>query len=138
MQDDDVDHRAGEARYTVPSDVAELVSLRRSIGGFLEAAGAQRDVVSDFQLAASELATNVIQHSSSQFVSVLIRRSESEWVMEIGGADGLDRFRVTDPSPAPVEEPSGRGLMIVNLVMDSVDLVEEDGQRIIRCVKRIE
>jgi serine/threonine-protein kinase RsbW len=136
--DVDVDEHVVEARFTVTSNASELASLRRSVASFLDSAGADETVIPDFQLAVSELATNVIQHSALRDVSVLIRRSAVGWSLEIEGVDDLELHAVTEPTLPPIEARSGRGLVIVRSVMDSVDIVEENGSRFIRCVKRIE
>jgi two-component sensor histidine kinase len=74
---------------------------------------ASADVLEAIQLMVSELATNCIRHANSAFE------------MTLACADGEIRVEVTDRSggtpamrsPRP-EEPTGRGLQIVNLLSE--------------------
>jgi serine/threonine-protein kinase RsbW len=138
MKQDDLDEEAIQTRFTVTSNVSELASLRRSVASFLGSAAADETVIADFQLAVSELATNVIEHSAERHINVLIRRSTMGWSLEMEGIDDLEQHAVTEPGPTPIDARSGRGLTIVRSVMDTVEIVEENGGRFVRCVKRIE
>jgi anti-sigma regulatory factor (Ser/Thr protein kinase) len=94
-------------------------------------------IVADLELVTTELATNVIHHTDSDQITVAVQRVGDTWVIEVDGADAL---AVADTVPnvrPPDVEPTGRGLLIVYALTDSVELVERDGHRLIRCLKRI-
>jgi anti-sigma regulatory factor (Ser/Thr protein kinase) len=93
--------------------------------------------IADLELVASELATNVIQHAQLAEIAVAVQRVGDAWIIEVDGADALTMADAVAPARSPDVEPSGRGLLIVHALTDSVEIVERDGGRLIRCLKRI-
>jgi anti-sigma regulatory factor (Ser/Thr protein kinase) len=93
--------------------------------------------IADLELVASELATNVIQHAQLAEIAVAVQRVGDAWIIEVDGADALTMADAVAPARPPDVEPSGRGLLIVHALTDSVEIVERDGGRLIRCLKRI-
>ncbi len=120
--------------FTVPADTAMVASLRERVGATARAAGADDAVVGDLKLAVSELATNVVQHSDAASVSVSLRHEPGRWVLDVDEADGLESL---DPSLPTAVALSGRGLIIVQAVMDEVEIVEDDGHRVLRCSRLV-
>ena len=49
-------------------------------------------------------------------------------------ADGIESLDLSLPGPDAL---SGRGLVIVQAVMDEVELVDDGGHRIVRCARRV-
>ena len=124
-----------EHRLTVAADVAAIAALRQQVTELARAGGAGHTVADDLVLVVSELATNVAQHTSADEISVLLRRTDDRWTVEVDDADGIEAL--DDASlPAP-DALSGRGLYIVQAVMDEVDLVDDGEHRRLRCSKLV-
>lgn len=133
--DESIGTSATEHRLTVASDTATISSLRTRIAELARAWGADDSIVSDLELAVSELATNVVQHSDSTEITVLLRHEPERWVLDVDDADGID---VLDPTTAPgTDALSGRGLFIVHAVMDRVEVVDDGHRRFLRCSKLV-
>ena len=121
-------------RVVMRADPSELASLRRRVGRAVRAAGAPDDVAVDFELAVSELATNVIRHTEASDLLVTVLATDERWSLEVTRAEDLgDLHGLRLPSEA---EHGGRGLLIVRSVMDEVDVVGEPGRRAVRCSRR--
>jgi anti-sigma regulatory factor (Ser/Thr protein kinase) len=90
----------------------EAVSAaRRFVREALSGEGA--DVIDAAELMASELTSNCVRHAETSFdVSVHVREDIKVEVRDTGGGEP----RRLSPGP---EEPSGRGLMIVQAMSDS-------------------
>lgn len=122
-----------ELEVTVVAHPAELSSLRQRVADAAAALGASDDVIEDFRLVVSELATNVIRHDDAAVLTVAFRRSDKGWVLDVSNAEHL-----ADLDSIPIPDPDvfdGRGLVIVQAVMDQVQLVEINGEQHIRCFK---
>jgi serine/threonine-protein kinase RsbW len=124
-----------EHHLTMPADVALLASLRQRVAKLLRDAGADDSVVADLKLAVSELATNVMQHSSASTVDVVLRHEPGRWVLDVDDAQAIDVLDATTPPDHDVL--TGRGLFIVHAVMDEVEVVDEGGHRLLRCSKLV-
>jgi anti-sigma regulatory factor (Ser/Thr protein kinase) len=131
-------------QLVVTARASELSDVRRhvrdAVSADLPIATADESVargIAELELVASELATNVIQHGQRAQIAVAVQRVGDTWIIEVDGADALTTAdAATSASPSSVE-PSGRGLLIVHALTDSVEIVEHDGGRLIRCLKRI-
>ncbi|NND74187.1 MAG: ATP-binding protein [Ilumatobacter sp.] len=123
-------------RITVSADTSQLASVRAHVRRIASTTGAPPALVSDFELAVTELATNVIRHADTDDLTVGFGRrpgASDTWVLEVSQAPpAIDLGAVTAPRWS---EPSGRGLAIVLTVMDAVDVVDVGGVRYVRCVK---
>lgn len=124
----------GGHEFTVASDPAMIATLRHRVAELARGSGADDDLVRDLELAVSELATNVVQHSDSSTIHMVLRREPSQWVLDVDDADTLDGVDPTLPDPTAL---TGRGLFIVHSVMDDVAIVNDGGRRRIRCAKRV-
>ncbi|MGA9275915.1 ATP-binding protein [Ilumatobacter sp.] len=125
----------GGHELTVASDPAMIATLRHRVGTLVRDSGAPDGVVDDLELAVSELATNVVQHSDSPTIRMVLHREPSAWILVVDDADGLDEL---DPSTVPDPEAlTGRGLFIVQAIMDDVQIVDDAVGRRVRCAKRI-
>ena len=124
----------GELRVTVSAEPSELSGLRGRVADAARETGADDDVVADFELAVSELATNVILHTDSATLTVVMHRTPDGWVLDVSNADALhDLAGALDVDPIG---QTGRGLVIAQAVMDRVELVDIDGEQHIRCFRR--
>jgi serine/threonine-protein kinase RsbW len=133
--DDSVRTSSVEQRLTASSNVSQIASLRRRVADFARDRGAPEQVVVDLELAVSELATNVAQHADTDQIRVVVRYGDDRWTIEVDDAGGLDTLSDTT-LPAP-DALSGRGLFIVQSVMDEVELVDDGGHRRLRCSKLV-
>ena len=111
----------------------------RSFDKSLQSVGAARrfarDVLRDLrpdalevvELMVSELATNSIRHSKTAFEVVIARTAKNVRIEVTAQAGGTPTVR----SPRP-EEPSGRGLKIVEMLSDDwgVDYHTDDGKTV--------
>lgn len=120
---------------TVDADTAQLSSVREQVCLGARDIGASEEMAEDFELAVSELATNVIRHTDACQFTVALARSAGDLVMDVSGADHLAELHVG--LPADKTALSGRGLAIVSAVMDAVQLVLVDGHHHIRCSKTL-
>ena len=133
--DDSVRTSAVEQRLTASSDTSEIASLRRRVAEIARNHGAAEQIVGDLELAVSELATNVAQHADTDSIGVVVRCGVDRWTIEVDDADGLETLSDT-ALPGP-DALSGRGLFIVQSVMDEVELIDDDGHRRLRCSKLV-
>lgn len=125
----------GEHVLSVPADLSRIASLRNRVSDVARAEGAEDSVVGDLTLVVSELATNVVQHSDASQISLVLRHEPGRWVLEVDDAGDEDTL---DPdSPPDPEALSGRGLFIVQAIMDEVESVERGGSRFLRCIKLV-
>jgi serine/threonine-protein kinase RsbW len=118
---------------TVAADTAELAGIRRHVGGFVRELDGGDEAVAEFELVVSELATNVIVHTAAAEVTVSVVLDEQGWTLDVSDADDL----VLD-GPRTLPDPStltGRGLFVVQQLMDTVTVVESDRGRSIRCTR---
>ena len=91
-----------------------VTAARRFVRETLSGEGA--DVIDAAELMTSELASNCVRHAGTGFeVSVGARRAGGEIRVEVRDSGG-GQPRALSPGP---EEPSGRGLMIVEAMSDS-------------------
>ena len=119
---------------TVMADAAELAGVRRHVGSFVrEVDDGDHELAEELELVASELVTNVIQHTNADELTVSIGREPDRWVLDVSQADelALDGPR-TLPEPS---SPTGRGLFVVQALMDTVTVVDGPGGRSIRCTR---
>jgi len=126
----------GGHELTAASDPAMIATLRHQIADIARESGAADGIVDDLQLAASELATNVVQHTDASTIRMVLRRDPTEWVLVVDDAEGLSEL---DPTTVP--DPTaltGRGLFIVQAIMDDVRIVGDGHRRRVRCAKRID
>jgi serine/threonine-protein kinase RsbW len=110
-----------------------LSDLRRTIREFLDRHAAAPDLIADVELAASELATNVIRHTASDSIGLSIARADRGWRLDVADAErvpSLDGLALPPPS-----QPTGRGLLVVAAVMDEVMVVDVDGTHVVRCFR---
>ncbi|GAA1792475.1 hypothetical protein GCM10009682_13000 [Luedemannella flava] len=113
---------------------AELESLRGLLRGVGSDAGLSAQRTEELTLAVNEAVTNAIQHAHGR-ADVFISRDERERaiVVEIVDAGGGIPSGVTGQRPAPVEI-GGRGLFLVRLLCDRVDIDTGAGGTRVRLV----
>ncbi len=102
--------------------------------------GATSKAISDYALAVSELATNIIEHGGGSPLVVCVDVSDPLWwEVEVTGGAPTGSYQVLQPETwnvASSERSSGRGLGIVRHLMDDIVAATADGQVSIRCRQR--
>jgi serine/threonine-protein kinase RsbW len=117
----------------VPTQESELRSIRAQVRAFVSTHDGSEETADDIELAVSELATNVMQHSAADAVTVAMERLDGRWLVDVYDADEIPPL--DEVSAPPTDSITGRGLFIVQAVMDDVSILHVDERTIIRCIK---
>jgi anti-sigma regulatory factor (Ser/Thr protein kinase) len=116
---------------TLPAEPESLAGLRRRLGRFLHAAGVSDSEQYEITLTVCEAAGNAIEHAygpgDAEF-HVEVRLEGHELT-----ADVRDEGRWREPRG--VER--GRGLQIIEGLMDEVDVVTEEEGTVVRMRRRL-
>ena len=117
-------------------------AARQFVRNTLRFHGAANNVITDYALVVSELATNIIEHGDGSDLIIFLDVADPEWwgMEVVGGATtAANRVLVLEPASwtvAAADEPSGRGLGIVRHLVDDIVTDSTDGQISIRCRRR--
>lgn len=118
----------------VPAETSELSGIRRSVRDYVVSSGGDQAVADDLELVVSELATNVLEHTDSKTLTVILDRVEDDWVLEVADVDDLD---ILDDVTLPDQhQATGRGLFVVASLVDELRVVEDGGRCAVRCRRR--
>jgi anti-sigma regulatory factor (Ser/Thr protein kinase) len=119
---------------------ASARAVRRFVADCLRAQGATAKVVSDYVLAVSELASNIIEHGDGSGMHILVDTSDPDWWdVEVVGASLTTPEYLLHPDKwivADAEEVSGRGLGIVRHLIDEIVCEANAGFVSVRCRHR--
>jgi anti-sigma regulatory factor (Ser/Thr protein kinase) len=121
----------GELEIRAIADPSELSGVRHRVRSFIENAGGGSDLAADLELVVSELATNVIEHTRSPTLTVSVCRAGDHWLVEVSDVANLgilDHVSLPDQTQA-----SGRGLFVVESIVDDIAIVEVGNSYAIRC-----
>ena len=131
------DARSTGDRLEIPAELERLHDAREWAGRVAAAAGLGEEDRFQVKLATSEAVTNAIIHGSSGRSSHITLSASTE--------DGLLSFEVSDGGTTftPGEEPvrlieGGRGLDLVAMVMDEVQLIRREEGGLLRFAKRVD
>ncbi len=130
---DDDDDGAATMLIRVPARPGELARIRSGVRAYIEEAGGESDVADDLELVVSELATNVIEHTSSKSITVVIERTGTGWIIEV--ADVEDTSLLDHISLPPATSLTGRGLFVVRSLVDTLEVIETATARAVRCMR---
>ncbi|MET0908921.1 MAG: ATP-binding protein [Ilumatobacteraceae bacterium] len=122
---------SGALEIRAAADASELSGVRHRIRQFVEGEGGGAALAADLELVVSELATNVIEHTASTTLTVSISRTTDDWVVEVADVADLgilDHVVLPDQTQA-----SGRGLFVVESIVDAIAIVENGDSYAIRC-----
>ena len=122
---------AGGLEIRARADPAELSSMRHRVREFVQHSGGSADLASDLELVVSELATNVIEHTSSPTVTVVLSKTPSDWLIDV--ADVGDLSILDDVALPDMSQPTGRGLFVVTSIVDEIRIVDHGASYAIRC-----
>ncbi len=117
-------------------------SARQFVSETLCLHGASAGIISDYALAVSELASNIIEHGNGSNLSIYLDVTDPDWWdVEVVGGSMTPPDTLPEPDMwrlAAADEPSGRGLGIVRHLMDNITAVTSGDEISIRCRKRRE
>jgi serine/threonine-protein kinase RsbW len=108
----------------LPRDAASVPVSRQVLDGCLGVLGVTPGTRTDIALALSEACANVIQHAGpGDEFEVRARASGGQCVIEVvnAGSDGSAEITTAD-DPAPLTAEHGRGLKIMDAVVDNLRL----------------
>lgn len=128
--------RVAAVTLRVPAQAEALAGLRTMVRDYIGAAGGDRAAVDDLELVTSELATNVIDHTAATTITVTIERTADAWILQVD--DVAHPFVPSDVVVLPAtSQPAGRGLFVVQALVDELEVVETSASRTLRCRRRL-
>jgi serine/threonine-protein kinase RsbW len=117
---------------TIPSDAEYLTDVDVFIEGILRGWGIEESTLADIAISVSELVNNAINHgnkcSPDKSVFVSISREVNTAIISVKDqGTGFDPTKVADPLAAEnIMHDAGRGIFIINALMDRVDVDATD------------
>ena len=127
----------------VPSDQEYLADVDSFLEATLRGFSADESVIADIAISVSELVNNAMLHgnksSGTKSVLVEIRRDDNSVTIAVKDqGSGFDRQGI----PSPVSDENllkevGRGIFIVESLMDSVDITVRENGTTITITKKI-
>ena len=122
-------------KLEIPAELERLRETREWANQVALGHGLSEDDCFQVKLAMSEAVTNAIVHGSSQetdVVRIVACMGEEELVFEVS-----DPGRVDAGDPVERIAEGGRGLELVSMIMDEVQLVRREGGGSLRFSKRL-
>lgn len=109
----------------LPRDVTSVPVSRQVLDGCLETLGVTPDTRADIALALSEACANVVQHAGpAEEYQVQVSAGDGRCVIEVvnTGSGAGDARLALNGEPVPPTAEHGRGLKIINAVVDNLQL----------------
>jgi serine/threonine-protein kinase RsbW len=110
----------------LPRDTASVPVSRQVLDGCLETLGVTPDTRADIALALTEACANVVLHAGpGDEYEVEARARNGQCVIEVvntAGVDGRSAPVVLSDEPVPITAEHGRGLKIIDAVVDNLQL----------------
>lgn len=109
----------------LPRDVTSVPVSRQVLDGCLETLGVTPDTRADIALAISEACANVVQHAGpGEEYQVQVSAGDGRCVIEVvnTGSGAGDVQLALNGEPVPPTAEHGRGLKIINAVVDNLQL----------------
>lgn len=133
------------AEFTMNAEISALTDILDRIGNLLSQHGISGDLISDIELAIDEAVTNSILHGYGENETGTIRlliqlhSDRVEMTIEDQGVpfDPTTFEPVTNDGNISDRVPGGLGIVLIRNVMDEVTYRREDGNNILRLVKRM-
>ena len=117
---------------TIPSDAEYLTDVDIFIEGILRGWGMDESTLADIAISVSELVNNAIHHGNkladdkTVFVTISREHNSARIAVKDQGT-GFDPTRVADPlAQENILNDAGRGIFIINALMDKVDVDASD------------
>jgi anti-sigma regulatory factor (Ser/Thr protein kinase) len=123
-----------------PPRDASAGQMRRALRAYLSERALDATVVYDVVLAADEAFINAVGHAEAadDVIRVTARVSEGEASVEIRDGGGGFAYRRSDrPSAPDVLRPNGRGVFLMESLMDEVSVDSGSTGTTVRMVRRI-
>jgi serine phosphatase RsbU (regulator of sigma subunit)/anti-sigma regulatory factor (Ser/Thr protein kinase) len=121
----------GPLEMTFPARPEVLSGLRKTLGRWLQAAGADEDELFDVTLSTSEAAANAIEHAyGAREATFTVRCEHDSRKVTITVCD-IGRWRTARPPGG------GRGLEIMRSLLDSVKIESDDEGTVVTMTKRL-
>ncbi len=128
-------------KMTIPADPAAIPALTEGVTAMLAQKAWPEGQIMAIELALQEAVANAIRHgcrgdASKQLQCTVNIDAEGEVIITVSDpGQGFDPTRVADPlAPENVLKPSGRGIFLINGLMDDVQFA--DGGRQLQMRKR--
>ena len=119
---------------------ASARASRQFVTDTLRTHGADPQLIRDFVLVVSELATNIIEHGDGSSLVIYVDVEDKQWwEVEVVGGAATTPAQLLEPDSwivASADDASGRGLGIVHHLMDDISTGSNAGQVSIRCRRR--
>jgi len=123
--------------YSFPSDIENLEKIEEISSQIMTEAGFNESCVDDISIALTELVNNAIHHGNNNdmnkqvMVDFVIDAEKATICVEDQG-DGFEPAAVQSPlDPEKLMAENGRGIYLVNALMDSVDFaITKSGTRV--------
>lgn len=120
-----------------PSHRASAARMRRALRAFLVRRAVEPAVVAQVVLAADEAFVNALAHGGGDVVRVSARVTQAEAAVEVrdrGAGFSPPASRIAAPD---VDSPHGRGLFLMERLMDSVHICSGRDGTTVRMVRRL-
>lgn len=127
----------------VPSSTKFLAAVDDFVEGFLREYGTSESVVADIAISVSELVNNAITHgnkiSENAIVSVSVtREGDSVTIAVTDEGGGFNPQEIDDPlKEENLLKEVGRGIFIVESLMDKVEITPTDNGTTVSISKKI-
>ncbi len=112
-------HQSAPLRIESPATADQLAGIRHRLGGWLRGAQVPDELSADIVLVVNEACTNCIEHAYGA-------GNAGTMLLEVEAVDSEVRVRVADSgswkTPAANPGNSGRGLLLIRAISDSVEL----------------
>jgi anti-anti-sigma factor len=121
----------GDLQLLLPAEPESLAALRRSVDQWATASGASDEETYDLVVAVGEAVTNVIEHAYTS--------NEGQVEVEASTCQGLAQIVVRDRGRwrAPRPDEGGRGLLLMQGLVDDVDVASGPRGTEVRLSRRI-
>jgi anti-sigma regulatory factor (Ser/Thr protein kinase) len=127
-------------QQTLEAVPASARAARQFVAETLRTHGASVQVIKDYVLVVSELATNIIEHGDGSSLVIYLDVADPRWWdIEVVGGASSPPAQLLEPETwtvASADDASGRGLGIVRHLMDEIATGSHAGQVSIRCRRR--
>ncbi len=132
--------RAGRLETSYPPRCASAAEMRRALRAYLFAQALDATVIYDVVLAADEAFINAVGHAQAADdpIRVTARVSAGDALVEIQDGGGGFAYRRSDSPEVPdVRRTTGRGVFIMERLMDEVSVRSGRSGTIVRMVRHL-
>lgn len=124
-------------RLSFPRDARSVPLLRTIVKDLLDNVGAPLEASSDIELALSEACSNAVRHAhGSAAYSVSMAMDGDGCEVEVSDHGTWATTVPEPPDHVELEAESGRGLYLMEALVDDFQFIREDDETRVRLVKR--